>query len=288
MGSGQKLKSSVKNLKKIIILLLAGILGLAGCENTDVQLAAEAGLDAVKAMTLTDEAVQSLAAQSSEYSDSKHNVALESSNYVKRLYALVGDHLEEDGFRFNYKVYLSPEVNAFAMADGTIRIYSGLMDMMNDGELRFVIGHEMGHVAREHIRKKMQLALAGRALRKGIASQNNMAGDIARSHLGGFVEILVNAQFSQQEERDADDYGLAFLQSKGYEPAGAVAALRKLATLGNDHSFLASHPAPGKRADRLEGKPDSPEEMAEERIATIISSLKAHLSALYEKMWRYI
>jgi putative metalloprotease len=36
--------------------------------------------------------------------------------------------LTYDGYTFRYKVYLSPTVNAFAMADGTIRIYSGLMD----------------------------------------------------------------------------------------------------------------------------------------------------------------
>ena len=277
-----------KTMKQIVILLLACLLGLAGCENTDVQLVAEAGLDAVKAITLSDEDVQSLAAQSAEYADSKNRIAPEASKYAKRLYALVGDHLEEDGFLFNYKVYISAEINAFAMADGTIRIYSGLMDMMDDGELRFVIGHEMGHVVKEHIRKKMQLALAGSALRKGIASQNNIAGDLARSQLGGFVEVLVNAQFSQQEERDADDYGLTFLQNKGYDPAGAVSALRKLTTLGNDHSFLSSHPDPGKRPDRLERKQDESGEEIEDRFATVTSSIKARLLALYEKVRQYL
>jgi putative metalloprotease len=275
-------------MKRIVIFLLAGWLGLVGCENTDVQLAAEAGLDAVKAVTLTDEDVQGLAAQSAEYADSKNRIAPQASRYTGRLQGLVGDYLEEDGFLFNYKVYLSSEINAFAMADGTIRVYSGLMDMMDDEELRFVVGHEMGHVVKEHIRKKMQLALAGSALRKGIASQNNIAGNIARSQLGGFVELLVNAQFSQQEEREADDYGLTFLQNKGYDPTGAVSALRKLATLGNEHSFLSSHPAPGKRADRLEGKPAASGENTEDRFATVISSVKARLTALYEKVWQYL
>lgn len=41
---------------------------------------------------------------------------------------LSGWNLTYDGYTFRYKVYLSPTVNAFAMADGTIRIYSGLMD----------------------------------------------------------------------------------------------------------------------------------------------------------------
>ena len=47
------------------------------------------------------------------------------------------------------------------MADGTIRIYSGLMDIMDDRELLFVIGHEAGHVVKDHVRRKVQLAYAG-------------------------------------------------------------------------------------------------------------------------------
>jgi len=43
---------------------------------------------------------------------------------------------------------------------------------------------------------------------------------------------------------DEEIQSLAFLQNKGYDPAGAVSALRKLATLGNDHSLLSNHPAP--------------------------------------------
>jgi len=80
---------------------------------------------------------------------------------------------------------------------------------------------------------------------------NNEVGDIARSQIGGLAEKLLNAQFSQKEEREADDYGLVFLKNTGHEPEAAISALKKLAALGNSHTFLSSHPAPGKRADRL-------------------------------------
>ncbi|OKY74227.1 MAG: hypothetical protein BM485_14470 [Desulfobulbaceae bacterium DB1] len=239
-------------LPGILVAFLVCCHLLTGCEETDVRLAAEAGLDAVKAVTLSDEAVRSLAREAALVSDAGNSIAPAGNSYGERLQRLVGAHGREGDFRFEYKVYLAPEVNAFAMADGTIRIYSGLMDMMDDDELRFVVGHEMGHVVKEHIRKKLQLAYAGSAVRKGIASQNNVAGVLARSEIGWFTEKLTGAQFSQQEEREADDYGLAFLEKNGYRPAAAVSALRKLATLGDTHSFLASHPAPGVRADRLE------------------------------------
>ncbi|SPD75480.1 Metalloprotease LoiP [uncultured Desulfobacterium sp.] len=272
-----------KGLSIIVILLFVC---LAGCEDTDLQLAAEAGLDGIRAITLSDEAVKRISQQSAEYSDNKNHIAPAHNEYAERLQSIVGSHLEEGGISYNYKVYLAKEVNAFAMGDGTIRVYSGLMDMFDDEELRFVIGHEMGHVAKDHIRKKMQLAYAASAIRKGIASQNNAAGDIARSQLGGFVERLTAAQFSQLEEKEADDHGLSFLKAKGYEVKGSVSALKKLAALGDNHSFLASHPAPGKRAERLlaqlEGRALSIEERRKGIYDTLISYLEKRFPGMYE------
>lgn len=224
------------------------------CEDVDLMRATEAGIDAIKAATLSDGAVRELAMEAARYSDSRNTLAPDHSRYSRRLQALTAGHVQKDGLILNFKVYITPEINAFAMADGTIRIYSGLMDMMDDRELLFVIGHEIGHVTKDHIRKKIQLAYAGRAVRKGAAALNNEIGMIARSQIGGFAEKLINAQFSQQEEREADDYGLAFLADSGHEPQAALSALRKLAALGSTHTFLSSHPDPDKRADRLEAR----------------------------------
>ena len=267
------------------LLLACCLLTISGCEDTNLQLATEAGLEAVQAVTLSDQDVQQLAQQAARLSDGKNRLADPASTYAQRLARLTGQHLEADGFRFTCRVYLSPEVNAFAMADGTIRVYSGLMDMMDDGELRFVLGHEMGHVVRRHIRKKLQLAYAAGALRKGIASQANTAGAIAVSQLGGFTELLVNAQFSQQEEREADDYGAGFLARQGHTRKPAISALRKLATLGNDHSFLASHPAPSARADRLEkGSTESDQSL----LDTILTRLRLIVAPLYAQLKMFL
>ena len=235
----------------LCLVLFLGMPLLSGCEDTDLRLATEAGIDAVKAVALTDTAIQELAARSTTQADSQYRIAPPESPQSKRMQALAQGLLQEGELRFDVKVYLADEVNAFAMANGTIRFYSGLMDLLNDGELRFVLGHEMGHVVKKHISKKMRLAYAASAVRKGIASQNNMAGEIARSQLGGFTELLMRAQFSQAEEREADDYGLSFLQRRGFDQKAAVSALSKLATLGKGHSFLSSHPDPDKRAERL-------------------------------------
>lgn len=263
----------------LAILSLALLLLLSACEDTDIRLAAEAGLDAVTAVTLSDQAVQELARQSAAYADGEHILAPADSEYERRLRQLVGDHPREEGVTFNYGIYLAEEVNAFAMADGTIRLYSGLMDMLSDGELRFVIGHEMGHVVKEHLRHKIQLTYGASALRKGMASQNNTLGDLARSQLGGFAELLMNAQFSQLEEKVADDYGLAFLRQKN-DPRDAVTALRKLATLGSGHTFLSTHPDPEKRAERLELQLQGKAVPVEEAGRNLLDRLRSYLGKL--------
>ncbi len=263
------------------ILVLVCMVLVAGCEGTNVQLAVQAGLDALKAATLTDEQVRVLAVQASRQSDGQHRIAGKNTPYGQRLARLTQGREQFGDMRFDIQVYLSPTVNAFAMADGTIRIYSGLMDMMNDGELLFVVGHEMGHVTMNHIRKKIMMAYAASALRKGIASQENLAGFMAGSALGGFVQALVNAQFSQQEEREADDAGIVFLTKNGVHPSAGVTALEKLATLGKGHSFLSSHPDPDTRAERLRQQAGSPEE-----TPSIIARIWAWILGWIALVWK--
>ena len=95
------------------------------------------------------------------------------------------------------------------------------------------------------------LAYATSALRKGLASQENQIGQIAGSVIGSFAEQLTHAQFSQHEERQADQYGAAFLQAEGHDISPAVSALNKLAALAKQHTFLSSHPDPEARAEKL-------------------------------------
>ena len=264
------------------------VLMLSGCENTDIMTVTDAGLDAVKAITLSDKSVQEIALKSAQLADKQPGVPPPSNQYAKRLNALVAQQFQEGNLKFNYAVYISPEVNAFAMADGTIRVYSGLMDMLDAGELRFVIGHEMGHVVKNHIRKKIQLAYAASAVRKAVSSQNSAAGEVARSLVGGYAESLMNAQFSQLEEKEADDYGLVCLKREKYPTPDAVSALRKIAKLSKGHSFLSSHPDPEKRADRLQAQLEGKALSIEETQQSLISKIKALLERTFPYVYQLL
>ena len=226
-------------------------LSLCACEDTNLFMVTEAATDAVTAITLSDEQVKNLARQAVYSTDGKHQIAPQQSSYDQRVRRLLGGLTAADQERFTVKIYLAKDINAFAMADGSIRLYSGLMELMNDQELLFVIGHEMGHVVNKHSREKMVLAYAASALRKGLASQQNEIGQLAGSVVGGFVEQLTSAQFSQHEERQADRYGVKLLVDQGYTTGAAVSALEKLAALPGQHTLFSSHPDPEARIKAL-------------------------------------
>ena len=139
-----------------------------------------------------------MAAEASKSMDKQNKVAAAGSAYGTRLNKIVKGLGNEDGLQLNFKVYQSKEVNAFAMADGTVRVYSGLLDKMTDDEVRYVIGHEIGHVKLGHTKKAIQVAYAASAARKAAAgSGNNIAASLSESELGDFAEQIVHAQFSQ-------------------------------------------------------------------------------------------
>jgi putative metalloprotease len=235
-----------------VIVPLCLVLGAWTSHAWDLGKSLDAAGDAVKGASLSDADARSMALQAVGYMDKKNKVAPATNPYAKRLKALVASSSSENGLPLNYKVYVVKDVNAFSTADGSVRVFSGLMDMMTDDELRFVIGHEIGHVALGHSKKKLQVAYSTKAAREGASAAGGTAGVVAESQLGGFAEALVNAQFSQSEELAADKFGLQFMKAHGYPATAGPSALRKLGNLNDKSSFLASHPAPADRAAKLE------------------------------------
>ena len=220
----------------------------------DLGRAIGAATDLGKAATVSDEDVKNYARQMRSYEErSREKVAPAGSKYAQRLARLTDRYRGYDGLQLNFKVYESKQINANASADGSVRVYSALMDMMTDDEMLFVIGHEIGHVKNGHSAKAMRTALATSGLHKAaMAATHSSAVLLADSQLGGLVEQVVNAQHSQAQETESDDYGMRFLKANKLPPAAAASALRKLASLSKGSaSILSSHPDPGKRADRM-------------------------------------
>ena len=71
-------------------------------------------------------------------------------------------------------------------------------------------------------------ALLTSALKDGISSQGGKAAALTDSQLGDLGEALVNATYSQKQERAADDYGYEFLKKAGKNPWAMALSFQKL------------------------------------------------------------
>ncbi|MDR1359795.1 MAG: M48 family metalloprotease [Deltaproteobacteria bacterium] len=244
-------------LKKILPVILALFL-CSGFKlgSLDMDKVLDAGSDAVTAATLTQAQMAEMGKQSADQLDKKNKPAPASNAYVQRLNKIMGNLSAVDGLKLNFKVYITKNVNAFALPDGSIRIYSGLMDLMTDDEIFFVLGHEIGHVKNGDSADKYRMAYTASAARKAASAAGGKAASLSDSELGNLGEAVLNAQFSQTQESDADLYGLKLLERYKRNTRAAVSALRKLADPGNKSGFterlLSSHPDPNARADKIE------------------------------------
>ncbi len=236
--------------------VVLALLAMAGCANMDTNALMQSGMTAAQAATLTDADVQQLSVASCQDYDSKNQLAPANSTYMKRL-AVVSKGLPTsvNGAPLNFKVYQTKDVNAWAMANGCVRVYSGLMDLMTDDEVRAVLGHEIGHVALGHTKKAAQVAYSVSAARGAVGSVGGTVGALSKSQLADLGEQLVNAQFSQKQESQADDYSYDLLKSKGYNPQALVSSFQKLASLdGGQSSIMSSHPASTDRAKHIQDR----------------------------------
>lgn len=231
-------------------LLLVSALGAAGGASAiDLGNALGAGMGAAKGLTLSDEDIRKTSDQACAAYDKQNPVAPAGNKYAVRLAKLTKGLENEDGIKLDFKAYLVKDVNAFAMANGCVRVFAGLMDVATDDEIRGVIGHEIGHAKLGHSKAKMKTAILTRAARQGAVAAGGKGGQLASSELGGVAEDFVNAQFSQKEESAADAYGYRFMIKHQYDPNAMVSLFKKMPGGGG---LMSSHPASPDRAKKIE------------------------------------
>lgn len=243
------------------LAVVAACLALAAPSVSSAQFnlgkAINSGVKGVQALTVTDEQMAAYARESVNWMDTHNKVSDPDSEYTKRLERLTQGLTQADGIPLNFKVYEVIDVNAFACPDGSVRVFSSLMDIMNDDELLGVIGHEIGHVAKHHSKKAFKQQLLTGALKDAIASTGGVAAALTDSQLGTLGEALAGAKYSQKQEKEADDFGYEFLKENGKNPWGIVMSFEKLQSMEGGaksdyiQKMFSSHPETQDRIDRL-------------------------------------
>lgn len=210
----------------------------------------------VKGFTFSDADAAALSKEAIVQMDKDNPVAPDSDPYAIRLNRIFGKHKNESGLALNYKVYKVKDINAFATADGSVRVFQGLMDIMDDNELLAVIGHEIGHVANHDSRDAVKAAYKKEALVDAAASQSGKVATFSESQLGKIGNAMIDSKHSRKQETEADDYSYEFMKKNGYDVNAVESAFNILAKMseGAEASFLdrmmSSHPDSKDRASK--------------------------------------
>ncbi|QJD97791.1 M48 family metallopeptidase [Mucilaginibacter robiniae] len=221
-----------------------------------------AGEKGFKAATFSDADAAKLASEAVTWMDAHNPVASPTDPYTVRLNKIFAKHQHQDGLNLNYKVYKVKDINAFACADGSVRVFSALMDMMTDEELLGVIGHEIGHVAHKDSRDAVRAVYKREALTDAASSQSSVVNTLSESQLGTFAGALLDSRYSRKQESEADDYSYDFLKSNSYKVTALASAFNKLAALetssgttqSKSQKMLSSHPGSADRAAKVIAK----------------------------------
>ncbi|MBR4390855.1 MAG: M48 family metalloprotease [Bacteroidales bacterium] len=248
-------------MKKLLFGIITLLFMTASCSSLKVvnqNAAIQAGAAAVQALTISDSQIVSLCREYMAQTDKENTVLPASNEYSQRLNRIMNRFKNIGNLDLNYAVYQSNTVNAFASGDGSVRVYSGLMDVMSDDELFAVIGHELGHFINKDVRDAYRTAYLVVAARYGIAALSDVAGSISQGFLGDLGQQLASAAYSRRQETQADETAFQFCITNNVDPFAMYHALNVLLRLNSNTGsqgtlaqMFSSHPDTEKRAEHI-------------------------------------
>ncbi|MBX7241724.1 MAG: M48 family metallopeptidase [Bacteroidia bacterium] len=174
-------------------------------------------------------------------------------------YAKTGRSKELTGYKWEYNLVNSPEINAWCMPGGKVVVYSGIMPVTKDEDgLAVVMGHEIAHALARHGNERMSQALlaqaGGMALSVALSSKPQQTQDLFMQAYGVGATVGALLPFSRLQESEADQVGLYLMAMAGYNPDVAGDFWKRMEAAsggGKMPGFLSTHPDPSKRSENL-------------------------------------
>ncbi len=160
------------------------------------------------------------------------------------------------------------EINAFALPNNHLVIYSGLIAACeNEAELCGVIGHELAHIEKNHVMNKL-IKEVGLSVLISMSTGNGNA-EIVREA----IKQLSSTAYDRSLETEADLTAVGYLEKAGINPEQFANFLYRLAdetqNLPSQIYWISTHPESKERAEkiieRIKGK-DLPKTSAKDSL----------------------
>lgn len=177
-----------------------------------------------------------------------------------------GDQIS--GYKWEFNLIDSKEINAWCMPGGKVAVYTGILPVTKDeAGLATVMGHEIAHAIAQHSAERAsQMTLAqvgGSVAGAAVGNKSETTQAIVNQLYGIGVQGTYILPNSRKQELEADKMGLSFMAMAGYNPQSAVSFWQRMAQASQGAAkppvFLSTHPTDDARIAQIQR--DLPEAM---------------------------
>ena len=251
-----------------VSVLAALALALAGCYTNPVTgRKSLVLLSQGEEVTLGAQSFQEIRQKETVSSDPGLNARV--TRVGQRIAQAVGNELPDA--KWEFVVFDSKELNAFALPGGKVGVYSGLLRLAeSDAELATVMGHEIGHVIARHGAERMSEAMVisgvgalGSAIVEAKTEDPKWKQGFELAY-GGAATLGRVLPHSRSNESEADRMGATYAARAGYDPRAAITFWQKMMAqkqaadkggaggAGGLGAIFSTHPADQKRIQDLQ------------------------------------
>lgn len=249
-------------MKKICITLLLLGLSVILISCSDVVISGRSRLNFVPDSEINQMAADSYAQFLTDNKD-KLNTDKANTELVRRVGGRIQKAVEDymasqgkadelSGYKWEFNLIDSPEVNAWAMPGGKVVVYTGILPYTQDENgLAVVMSHEIAHVIAKHGAEQMSqdllLQAGGTVIQKYGASNAFLQAFSIGSTYG------IKLPYSRTHEYEADHLGLIFMAMAGYDPYQAPIFWKRMSQSGGSGTpeFMSTHPSDENRIAKL-------------------------------------
>lgn len=179
---------------------------------------------------------------------------------LRKLYAGMRDAGEAGpAYRLEFRSGGRIGANALALPAGIIVVTDELVVLAKDDrEIEAVLAHEVGHLRQRHmLRYVLQNSAAALLVAVTVGDVTSITSLAAAA-----PTLLLQAKFSRDFEREADDFALAYLARRGIPLEVFAAILQRMEEKRHEGknagkgepNYLSSHPGTRERIERARGK----------------------------------
>lgn len=178
--------------------------------------------------------IDSVTSQFIEFLDSSSRPASSVNLYGRRLASVMRPFRRIGVQRYDYRVYLSPKMNTFSLPDGSIRLTGGLMDLLSDDELIYLLAEQIALVEQGISTQRISEAYA--------RVDVNRVEKLSSQELLALEEAFFHLSVPDQAMQAAREYAKRFLRNNRLSVDAASSAQTKLAALSAQSAYLRSYP----------------------------------------------